>query len=883
MMGHVVMGLSLALSLATAPVSVLTQKYDNARTGWNAHETTLTPALLKERRFGRLFSREVDGQIYGQPLLVPELRVGSTTRAVVFVATTHNSVYAFDADDPAAGAALWHVNLGPSVPKSEVCRCNDIMPEVGITATPVIDPASATLYVTSKHVEAGRFSYRLSALDLTTGAHRRGSPVAIGGQVRGRGVGTRGGVIAFDPRRQHNRPGLLLQNGRVYIGFASHGDEGPYHGWVFAYDARTLERRALFNTTPGSWGGGIWMGGNGLVGDGRNLYFATGNGGTNPRGTPPDLSEAMVKLDADLKLADWQVRGNYAALDRADQDYGSGGPMLVPSERVLIMGGKDASVFVYDPARLGHYQADDGNTLQRFAPRGPRGWNGMHFGGFVLWERPGEKIVYGWPEASHLLGFRLRERKLIDGPVAVGPDLAPASYSSGMITGSSNGDRDGVIWASTTINQDPNERLVSGKLRAYDAATGALLWDSTRVLARDHVGTYASYAYPTVANGKVYQPSWTGSTRAANGGVLHVYGALPVADPPPAAPVAHRRDGDCAPFADMDAPPPLLSMTGCVDPADARRPARRLVPYTVASPLWSDGAAKERYFALPAGGKIHVTDCAHAPADCGTEMASMGPTLKPGGDGHWEFPVGTVLVKVFSLGDERARTRVETRLLVRYDDATWMGYSYEWDEKQADAKLIPDDRRRTTFTITENGARVARDWSFPSRQDCLQCHTSYAGYSLGPETRQLAVVENGANQLERIEALGVLDAPLRRPLPAPYAAPTAPGDATARARSYLHANCAHCHRPDGKFPRVDLRFTTPLADMHVCDAAPDKGDLGVPGARLLSPGNPARSLLSLRMRDLGAGRMPQLATYHVDEAGAEVVDAWIRSVAKCSP
>lgn len=300
--------------------------------------------------------------------------------------------------------------------------------------------------------------------------------------------------------------------------------------------------------------------------------------------------------------------------------------------------------------------------------------------------------------------------------------------------------------------------------------------------------------------------------------------------------------------------PEKLSKSGCVDPTDPTKPAPGLIPYDVNSPLWSDGAAKERYLALPDGKQIHVGD-----------------------DGHWELPIGTVLMKTFSLGDRR----VETRLLMHHPDGSWGGYSYEWDDAQTDATLLPANKSRQVGDQT---------WYYPSRAECVRCHTSVAGFSLGLETGQLnrdltyASTERISNQLATFDHIGLFDTPLPSAVEAQarYPVPAGSDSLELRARAYLHANCSFCHRPNGtgRGP-ADFRFSTPPSQLGICNAAPEEGDLGVANARLLAPGEPARSILSVRLHSLGAYRMPPLGTRVEDTTGAGVVDAWISSLTDC--
>ncbi|MDY7226104.1 PQQ-dependent sugar dehydrogenase [Hyalangium rubrum] len=300
--------------------------------------------------------------------------------------------------------------------------------------------------------------------------------------------------------------------------------------------------------------------------------------------------------------------------------------------------------------------------------------------------------------------------------------------------------------------------------------------------------------------------------------------------------------------------PQKLSETGCVEPTNPQKPASGLIPYDVNAPLWSDGAQKERFLALPDGKQIRVGD-----------------------DGDWELPVGSVLVKTFFLGDKR----VETRLFMRHPDGSWGGYSYEWDDAQTDATLLPASKSRQVGDQT---------WYFPSRAECVRCHTSAAGHSLGLETGQLnrdlvyASTQRVSNQLTTLEHVGLFEAGAGGVPSALSRYPTPMGsDALElRARAYLHSNCSNCHRPNstGRGP-ADLRFSTPLAQTKVCDATPEQGSLGVADAKLLAPGAPERSLLSLRLHALDANRMPPLASRVIDTEGVGVVNAWISSLTGC--
>jgi uncharacterized repeat protein (TIGR03806 family) len=328
----------------------------------------------------------------------------------------------------------------------------------------------------------------------------------------------------------------------------------------------------------------------------------------------------------------------------------------------------------------------------------------------------------------------------------------------------------------------------------------------------------------------------------------------------------------CSPPTDIKNPPEKLSQTGCMNPSDLRKMADFVIPYDVNSPLWSDGANKQRGMVLPAGGKIHVRNCTATPSEC-SGMAD---------DGHWDFPVGTVLLKNFSF-DEKL---VETRLFVRSAANKWVGYGYQWDEAQTDATVVPDEARTVMFNT---GTRTV-PWTYPSRYDCMLCHNKPGGSSLGPETKQLNRMMNGENLLDKLEKLGVFDAPLPKPyaapLPTPYPGPegSPPAGATTDelARSYMHANCGFCHRPGGDIQNLDLRWGLPLSEMALCKAMPQKGGAGLETGSLLEPGDPSHSILYVRMQTLSfQDRMPQIGTYVADDQGVKLIGDWITSLQAC--
>jgi len=363
----------------------------------------------------------------------------------------------------------------------------------------------------------------------------------------------------------------------------------------------------------------------------------------------------------------------------------------------------------------------------------------------------------------------------------------------------------------------------------------------------------------------------TGDQMAADRGAI---------DPPRDA-GSHDGSGDvalwpCAPPADPAQPNPSLAATGCMDSAAVTRFASSAHGYEINSPLWSDLADKDRAFVLPPGGKIHVVSCATEPGAC----------LDAADDGKWVFPAGTTLLKSFGFDGKL----VETRLLVALPNGTWVGYSYQWDEAQTGATLVASAGATVSF---KTGNRTV-DWTYPGRRDCTECHTRSAGWTLGPETAQMNRVPvtpalGGGNQIDALAAAGVFDSPPAKPYKAPLVtpyegqlgSPPASATATERARSYLHANCAFCHRPDGEFNSVDLRYDTPFANTGLCNAAPVKGTQGVENATNLTPGHPELSTVWLRMGTLGKGRMPPLASAVVDQDALDLMSSWIDGIQQC--
>lgn len=497
------------------PFGVFTYHNDNARTGLNSRETTLTPANVNTAQFGKLFWYSVDGVVLAEPLYIQNVSVsGHGSLNLVFVATEHDSVYAFDADNNLKDP-VWKVSfIDPQHGVTTVSQAevnSTIYPEIGITSTPVIDPATSTLYVEAATKENGAFVQRLHALDLATGQEKLGGPVTIAATVSGTGVGGSGGSLSFDPKIQLQRAALLLTNGKIYVAFASHGDTGPYHGWVLAYDAATLRQAGVWNDTPDGFLGGIWMSGGGLSSDSSGaIYGVSGNGDFNADSGGRDYSETFFKLSADLsQVQDFFTPFNQMALSADDVDLGSGNALLLadqpgPHPHLLTSAGKEGRIYLVDRDNMGHFRAsDDGQIVQSIPNALGVGSSDLSFSCPAVWNN----FVY-YVGAN---GDNLKAYQLISGQLSTNPIRSATTYGFHGATPavSSNGNMNGIVWTVETT---------SSSLHAHDASNVANeLYNSNQNPGRDGLGTAARFSVPTVANGKVY----VGTSSA-----LVVYGLL---------------------------------------------------------------------------------------------------------------------------------------------------------------------------------------------------------------------------------------------------------------------------------------------------------------------------------------------------------------------
>ena len=484
-------------------VHVLTSRYDSARTGANLAEKVLTTTNVNGLSFGKVFTRNLDGQVYAQPLYVG----GVDGKNLVYVATEHNSVYAFDADDLRVTAPpVWQKNFGPSVPAADT-GCGLLTPEIGITSTPVIDVVAKTIWFTAKTKENGDYVHRLHALDIASGAERPNSPVVITASAPGSGAGSVGGVVTMDPLRHMNRPGLLKAGNAIYLGFASNCDIGPYHGWVLGYDATTLAQTAVHVDTPDGSEGGIWHGGVGLNADENgDVFYVSGNGTFDG---VSNFGNSVVRLHPDaaagaangLSVASFFTPFDSSDANDGDFDLGSTGGMLIPGTQLLVTGDKRGFGFLVDKNQLGGMVDQDSQIVQRFQGSA----RGM-FGGAAFYKHGAGGNYYLWGTGDRLKSFSFDGTQFVLPPQVSSSSLI--GYPGGQLSVSADGQTAGtaVLWTVRSKRTSPGlaQSAGAGVLQAFDAddVTNEL-WSSD-AKASDMLGSIAKFAPPTVANGRVF-------------------------------------------------------------------------------------------------------------------------------------------------------------------------------------------------------------------------------------------------------------------------------------------------------------------------------------------------------------------------------------------
>jgi len=499
-------------SASGSTVNVVTYHYDNLRTGQNLNETILTPANVNSTTFGKLGSFTVDGLVDAQPLYLsaePMPNVGS--KNVLYVATENDSVYAFDADsvNGTTSAYLWKVSLlGTGETPSDNRGCSQVTPQIGVTSTPVIDRSRGphgAIYVVAMSKDAnGNYYQRLHALDLTTGGELFGGPTAVQAKYPGTGDNSSGGNVVFDPKQYKERPGLLEIGTTIYTTWSSHCDARPYTSWVMSYNANTLAQTSVLNLVPNGSEGGIWMAGTAPAADASgDIYFIVGNGDfdttLNASGLPTNANcgNCYVKLAsaAPITLLDYFTPLNTVGESDADEDFGSGGPLLLPdlmdaggNTRHLAVGsGKDSVVYVVDRDNMGKFNGAQDNIYQQIS--------GQLGGG--VYSKPSyfNNAVYYGAVGDHLKAFPITNAQLAQTPSSQSP--TSFAYPGTTPSISANGTTNGIVWAV--------ENGSTGILHAYNATnlTNELYNSNQAANNRDQFSDN-KFVTPMVANGKVY-------------------------------------------------------------------------------------------------------------------------------------------------------------------------------------------------------------------------------------------------------------------------------------------------------------------------------------------------------------------------------------------
>ncbi len=499
--------LSVTSGVVPAGIDVVTYKNDVRRSGQNLSESMLSPASVNPSSFGLLRNLTVDGKVDAQPLYVSHLVVSGSAHNAVFAATEHDSIYAFDAD---TGSVLWKVSLlAAGETLSDTHGCSQVSPEIGVTATPVIDRGAGThgiLYVVAMSKDAtSNYHQRLHALDLTTGVELLGGPAEIAADF----PTAVGGMTTFNPGQYEERAGLLLLNGTIYTSWTSHCDQAPYFGWIIAYAGSTLSRTAVLNVAPNSGGIGpaIWMSGGAPAADSAgNIYLLTGNGAFEPEldanGFPKnqDYGNSFLKISTaggSLRIADYFAMHNEVAESAADQDLGSGGAMLLPdltdssnTVRHLVVGaGKDGNIYVVNRDSMGKFDSSGNSQIWQQV-------SGALLSSIFSTPAYFNGTVYYGDVGNSLKAFKISGAKLVAAPQS--QSAAQFGFPGTAPSVSAHGTSNGIVWAHENSNP--------AVLHAYDAANLAHeLYSSNQAAGyRDHFGAGNKFITPTVAGGKVF-------------------------------------------------------------------------------------------------------------------------------------------------------------------------------------------------------------------------------------------------------------------------------------------------------------------------------------------------------------------------------------------
>jgi uncharacterized protein YjdB len=536
-----------------AGVNITTWHVDANRSGLNANEQTLTPANIAPASFGKLFSYAVDGYVYGSPLIMSNVKIKGAAHNVVYVATEHDSVYAFDADHYGTGAPLWQVSLLQTgeTPLTD----GPIQPYEGVTSTPVIDPNTNTLYVVSTQTSAtAGGTFRLNALDITTGAQKFGGPVTLNVSVPATNSAAVNGVQTLDTSCIQ-RAALLLANGNIYMGFG-----GCHSGWLVAYSASTLQQVGVFNASPNLNGegtyasaGGVWMGGGGPVADAQgNVYITTGNG---PWDGQTAFGDSVLKFgptpvpgaNGTMQPIDYFTPSIYQFMDCFDADLAAGGLMLIPGTSTLVAGGKTGTMYLVNSKNLGHETANDAGALQRQVwgagltggstyPQSCQDSTGTNTANVTSYEIFGTSAYFNnfiylgvTPTSMNAPGgVRQFEYATTLTPFDDTADFQQQGTRGTSPFISASGTGYGIVWMidqGNPLQNTSGAAPTSATLRAYDAANFPTEIYNSNTNPSDTPGYGIKFSSPVVANGKVYISTGHDLTTVSNPqGEIDVYG-----------------------------------------------------------------------------------------------------------------------------------------------------------------------------------------------------------------------------------------------------------------------------------------------------------------------------------------------------------------------
>ena len=500
----------------TGSAGVFTYHNDLLRSGQNLNETVLSPANVNSGMFGKLFAYTLDGLTLASPVYVANVNIpGQGFHNMVYVATEHDSVYAFDADG-LSNAPLWQVSfINPAggvttVPAEDTGETDDIPDEIGITSTPVIDPSSGTLYTVGKTKEVSgsntNYVQRLHALDITTGAEKFGGPVVIQATQ----------PVIFDPLPENQRTALQLANGVVYFGFSSHGDNPTFYGWVMGYDASSLQQVMVFNTAPNATEAGVWMDGDGPAVDATgNIFFISANGGFDADTGGSDFGDSYLKISPSGDVLDYFSPSVQSFLDVNDLDLGSGGVLLLPDQagtnvHEMVSAGKNGTIYLVDRDNMGQYNMTSDQIVESIVNifTNVTGIEGGNFSSPVYYNGN----VYFGPVSDNIQAFQLSDGLLSNTPTSRTLDSYDQRGATMAI--SANGGTNGILWSLQS-----NGTLAAGILHAYDPGNLANeLYNSSQAGSRDTLDAWWKFTVPVVVNGKVFVTSVN---------QLTVYGLLP--------------------------------------------------------------------------------------------------------------------------------------------------------------------------------------------------------------------------------------------------------------------------------------------------------------------------------------------------------------------